>query len=135
MNNSLFETLTNENPSTGRIMMPKVNRGIVGKDNEAVPILHPIINRCLSAALKNIVAFRKQAKEIIEAGIEINHCVASKVANPSTNYFIDENGFLLEGRTIVASVIYTNITSVGDKDIDANLRKLKESLSPFNLKR
>ena len=134
MNPALFDALTSED-ATGPITMPKINTGIVGRDDEKVPILNPIINKCLNVALKDIANYKCQAEEIIEAGIKRNRSISTNLVKPLISYSIDKDGFLLEGQTIVTSVIYTSVTSVGDKEIDVALIKLNESLSSFNLKR
>ena len=117
--NSLFEIKTYK--------FNDINSGVVGKEEEIITTVSPLLNISLDFCLKNIETYKVQAKKIIEFGLKYNVSSLNKVIDLPGQDNISKLGFIQFRYVIYGNVIYPTIKTTTDLEINQLLNKLFET--------
>ncbi len=100
--NSLFEPK--------KFLFKTFNNCVVGRDEEIIELINPLLNQCLDYALSNLDKYFDKAKRILEFGINYNAEVIKKTQLDPDDLWVREYGNLFYGQDLLGNLIYPECT-------------------------
>ena len=106
------------------IRLKDLNHGIVGHEDDWIPILHPYLNLCLNYAIDHLNKYKEQAKKILEFGIQYNEKFLRETGEDRSRLLVDEEGKVTYwGRETLGNIVFTAKVPK-DKEINKLLDRL-----------
>lgn len=100
------------------------NRSVIGRDDETIVLLNPLLSECLDYALSDLDKYRNRAKQILLFGIEYNKNALESINIDARYLRVEEYGCVYcSGYELVASIVFPEY-STDDKEMVGLIDKL-----------